>query len=350
LSDAREFWEAVEVLADRVASELDADVLLYNGDIDARWAVDENLIDACGSMGRRTNAVLVLVTYGGNPHVAYRIARCLQQCYRKLTIYIPGICMSAGTLITLGAHEIVMSAHGRLGPLDVQVYKPDELYEAGSGLDVMEAVDSLRSKTIAMFRATLLDLKLGSSGQITLKTAMENASSLTAGIFAPIYQQIDPSRLGEIARQMSIAEEYGARLGARSNNLKEDTLGQLVAGYPSHSFVIDRAEAEMLFHNVRRPTESESALADALADFAREPIEPERTTDPPLQPVMTFISSARKPEEEEGDEGQNGRRGAEGAGAQVGSPTEDPREELAADQSLTPNGEGQGSRPQPSSS
>ena len=57
---------------------------------------------------------------------------------------------------------------------------------------------------------------------------------------------------------MMIAHDYGERLS--TDNVKPEALNQLVAGYPSHSFVIDRKEAETLFRRVRRPTDEEKAL------------------------------------------------------------------------------------------
>lgn len=50
--------------------------------------------------------------------------------------------------------------------------------------------------------------------------------------------------------------------GARPGGAAAPT--QLVAGYPSHEFVVDKAEAETLFSAVRSPTELEAALATFL--------------------------------------------------------------------------------------
>jgi len=58
---------------------------------------------------------------------------------------------------------------------------------------------------------------------------------------------------------MSIALAYGGRLD--TGNVKEGALERLAYGYPSHSFVIDRREAERLFVQVEAPHEEEAALA-----------------------------------------------------------------------------------------
>ena len=89
-----------------VATELDADLLLYSGSLESPY--DRELIDLCGEKAdRRPNAYLILVTYGGSAHAAYSIARCLQRTYERLFACVPGPCGSAGTLLVVGAHELI---------------------------------------------------------------------------------------------------------------------------------------------------------------------------------------------------------------------------------------------------
>ena len=108
-------------------------------------------------------------------------------------------------------------------------------------------------------------------GSITLRTASQIATEMTTGLFAPLYSQIDPLHLGEAARAMSIASQYGKRLLSEGQNIEESALDFILSEYPSHGFVIDRNEASMLFRNVRKPKESEKILEDMLGDQARWP-------------------------------------------------------------------------------
>ena len=299
-------WEKI---ADTVAADLDADILLYNGDIE--WSHTDSPIDLCDRRDCRPNVFLVLVTYGGDPHAAYRISRCLQRRYKKLTVYISGVCKSAGTIVTLGAHEIVMSDHGELGPLDIQLRKPDELWEKSSGLTVMEALTSLQQRSFSMFEDYFLDLKRNSGGQITLRTAMQIASSLTAELFRPLYGQIDPMNIGENGRAIRISQHYGKILNEKSQNLKDGALEKLIAFYPSHSVVIDRDEAKLLFRNVREPTEHEKKLARSLGSYARVP---SSDTGPP---TVLFLSVSREKVAEESYEQQDHKGHPEGRGEET---------------------------------
>ena len=135
--------------ADAVSLGLDADVLLLNGPMDR--GIDRKLISWCTTRRRRTNVFCIAVTSGGDANVAYRMARVLQHCYEKFYFYLTGFCKSAGTLLTLGANEIIVANHGELGPLDVQMEKQDHLWDYESGLTVMTALTALHEKALAIF-------------------------------------------------------------------------------------------------------------------------------------------------------------------------------------------------------
>ncbi|HDL7319989.1 TPA: SppA protein [Yersinia enterocolitica] len=233
------------------------DVILYNGPIDRNGYLKITKASRKASPAR--NATLILATYGGDPDAAYRIARALRHNYHELTIIIPRECKSAGTLLAIGASKLVMCDMGELGPLDVQLRKHDEMFESSSALDYYQALSGLQSFTKNAFKDYLLDIK--SSCGITAKTAADFSSTLTTGLFSPIFQQLDPIKLGEVQRAVQIAEKYGERLNAYDKPMTEDSLSKLIAGYPSHGFVIDRKEAKTLFNNVDSPNDTELKIS-----------------------------------------------------------------------------------------
>lgn len=210
---------------------------------------------------RKDHCTLVLTTYGGDPHAGYRIARCLRHHYKSIRLVIPSYCKSAGTLIAIAADELAIGDRGELGPLDIQVANPAELQERSSGLDPHQALEITMQHAIEAFRAALVDIRLVT--RLSTKLAGEFASKLAAGMVEPLYAQIDPNRLGELQRAMRITHEYGSRLNGYSSNLKNRTLDKLVAGYPSHSFVIDRKEARDLFHRVFPTNAAEDTFCKA---------------------------------------------------------------------------------------
>jgi ClpP class serine protease len=76
---------------------------------------------------------LILHTPGGLVLASLQIARAVRKHKGKVTVFVPHYAMSGGTLIALAAHEIVMSEHAVLGPVDPQVGK----YPATSLLKVV---------------------------------------------------------------------------------------------------------------------------------------------------------------------------------------------------------------------
>lgn len=119
---------------DALLSELSegSDIFLLSGPL-TRLTV-ERVYEACASAPGRSKCLLVLTTLGGDADAAYIIARYLRRRYDHFTVYVFGLCKSAGTLLALGAEEIVMGERGELGPIDIQVTSKDEL-SLSSGLE-----------------------------------------------------------------------------------------------------------------------------------------------------------------------------------------------------------------------
>lgn len=264
----------IRAIANTIADVHDADVLLFNGPI---WRPhSEQVIEQCASRERRPNIFLILTTLGGDPHAAYRIARALQQHYGKFIAFVPGYCKSAGTLLILGAHELVMSSHAELGPVDLQVPKVDEVGERSSVLTPTDALRVLQAQAIDAYITAFLDFR--EKALLPTRMAAEMSANLVAGLFQNVFGQVDPIRLGELERANRIAIEYGERLTALGKNAKDDALAKVVVGYPAHEFVIDRLEAQDLFHNIRPPLKEEQVLA------LRNPLSDDKT-------IITFLNS-----------------------------------------------------------
>jgi len=64
---------------------------------------------------------LLIVSYGGDPFVAWRIMTLIRQRVNKVSVMIPQSAYSAATFLAFGADEIVMHPNGHLGPVDMQI-------------------------------------------------------------------------------------------------------------------------------------------------------------------------------------------------------------------------------------
>lgn len=86
------------------------------------------------------NLHLLLDTPGGDGETAIRLVRSAQARCAELTVIVPNQAKSAGTLLAMGAHHILMGPTSDLGPVDPQFPSPE-----GGGLysakDLIAAVD-----------------------------------------------------------------------------------------------------------------------------------------------------------------------------------------------------------------
>lgn len=242
----------------------DTDVIVYSGGVDR-----DGYEQFCKILQtpRKTNLLLVLSTLGGDPNAGYRIARAAIHHYgaKNFKILIPQYCKSAGTLICIGAHSLVMADQAELGPLDVQLRKQDELFQRSSGLNILRGVTYLQNEALQSFMSYMLEIN-GGGGGLSTKVASEISSKLVIGLYEPLFAQVDPVKLGEMNAALEIAKHYGERLNERSSSLKSDSLTKLVMGYPTHGFVIDRSEARVLFERVEKPNSAEKILCDFIHD------------------------------------------------------------------------------------
>lgn len=259
----------MDVLA-KLAREQDADIYLHSGVLES--PADDRMI-SLAAKPRRSNAHLFVATYGGLARTAYRMMRGLRHAYKRVTVVVAGPCKSAGTLLVIGADELVMTGAGELGPLDVQVLKDNEFHTRQSGLAPSYAFDALASEAKKTFFGSYVEMKV--HGRLTTATAAETAARLTIGLFAPIYAQMDPIRIGEMHMANLVGMRYALELTAHEgnarSNVQQDTITNLIRGYPSHDFVIDRQEAKRLFKNVRHPTDIEKEVLTVLEQVLSSP-------------------------------------------------------------------------------
>lgn len=253
-----------------VEAHYDADIYLISTMI-TDFIVDNVYfwVNSINNPNTHKNIILMLRTYGGSADAAYKIARIFQTSYRTCEksnseqkkeddpifyLFVNGICKSAGTLIATGADRYLLTDRAEFGPIDAQIRKPDEAGERTSGLVTTGAFEPLQKQALETFCEIFDHLRHDGNFGLSSRFAAEIANKLTVGLLSPVYAQIDPHRVAELDRVLKIGAGYAERLA--HGNLKDGAIGLLLAGYPSHNFVIDRSEAEnYLFKQVESPIE-----------------------------------------------------------------------------------------------
>lgn len=207
---------------------------------------------------------------GGDADVAYTLIRYFRRRCKRLNIIVPLTAKSAATLMALGADGVYMGEVADLGPIDVQMRDPlkrgDKVI---SPLDELKSTEFLRDYAVELLDSFTL-LILQRSG-MSIKEAVHEAVPFTTEIMRPLYEKLDPIEIGEHRRSLAIGEEYANRLLTMSKNpRRKEIVKALISKYPSHSFVIDAAEARGLGLPVHRLKETEERMFLEALDCIRE--------------------------------------------------------------------------------
>lgn len=261
-------------LIELAAAEVNADILLINAPIaPGLEALIRNTITDRSE--RRDHVIVILVSAGGIADDAYRSAVAIRSFYKHVTVCISGWCKSAGTLMAIGANDLIFGCNGEMGPLDVQIAVKDELVDnRDSGLVLDAAIKGLTDNSFRVFEKFMTSLIEHSRGAITFRTAADLAANVTIGLMAPVYEKIDPLRMGADQRAQKIGRDYAIRLNMKAENLRgAEALNMLLNGYPSHGFVIDLDEAQRLFTNVKPLDGYLESVIEGLGSMARAPLD-----------------------------------------------------------------------------
>ena len=197
------------------------------------------------SIGKVEQVDLFLYTGGGHALSPVRIIHLFREFCKKLCVLIPFRAQSAGTILALGADEIVMGRLGELGPVDPSVsnfFNPEEVKDNKkervpiSVEDVSAYFDLIRER--------------GSADPSVLSTAIK---ALT--------DRIHPLALGNVQRQYLLIRSLSKRLlGLHMKGGEEKKIDQIVDFLSeklyNHTYEISRHEAkEVIGLNIVYPSE-----------------------------------------------------------------------------------------------
>ncbi len=203
---------------------------------------------------------LILYTRGGDTLAAWSLVNLLREFCTKLEIIIPAKCHSAGTLICLGADQLVMTKQATLGPVDPSVNtplnpsipgKPDELRFPISVEDVAGFIEMAKSEGGLNSQEQL--------GQVYMKLATD----------------VHPIALGRVQRARGQIQKLAAKLLSMhmQNKKKIRTITRaLCTDAGSHDYMIYRTEArKTLGLNIETPNPDFYKLINAIyQDFRNE--------------------------------------------------------------------------------
>lgn len=227
----------------------------------------------------------ILESPGGSADLAYMLIRVLRENFEKVNIIIPFWAKSAATLFALGGSTIIMDEFGQFGPLDVQLKVDDELPDSEpiSGLIDEYSLTTVENRGIELYQRMMLTLLKRSNNQnkdqvdidIRIKKTIlsKQVFEYIFNLYKPLFEQIDPYKIGEKSRSLAIAERYAERILEEYNkeNLKvsiEDIVDFMVHDCPDHGYIVDYSIMSKFLVNVKKANEISEDYYKALAKLS----------------------------------------------------------------------------------
>ncbi|WP_084399047.1 SDH family Clp fold serine proteinase [Henriciella aquimarina] len=182
----------------------------------------EAVLRAIQMTGNNVPIDLILHTPGGLVLASTQIARAIRAHPAKVTVYVPHMAMSGGTLIALAADEIVMSPHSVLGPVDPQINQ----YPAVSILDVVA-----RKPVAEIDDETLIQADVARKAIDQLRAAVE---ALLSPEVAPDKRTalVEALSSGQWTHDYPISAEEAAALGLNISLDMPESVLTLMTMYP----------------------------------------------------------------------------------------------------------------------
>ena len=198
-------------------------------------------VDHLDVVGPVPKISLILYTPGGNTSAAWNLVNLLHMFCDSLEVIVPGKCMSAGTLIALGADSIIMTKQATLGPIDPSIQHPLGPSIPGASPDARApvSVEAVNGYLDAV-RADVADPEFRCRALLELSN------------------QVHPLVLGQIFRSRQQIRKLAETLLKRSvdKNKIEGLVDFLCSESGSHDYTINRREAKLLGLDVEKPSEA----------------------------------------------------------------------------------------------
>lgn len=195
---------------------------------------------------------LILYTNGGDTAAAWRLINLIRTFCDELEVIVPVKALSAGTLICLGANNIVMTKQATLGPIDPSLNSP-------LGPIVPGGNPNHRAPVSVEAIQGYLDVAINEL-KITDGAAL-------AGIWTNLSEKIHPLVLGQIFRTRQQIRTLARRL-LEFQKTDTDVIDRIVSFLcsesGSHDHTINRREARGLGLAVENPSQELYEILKAL--------------------------------------------------------------------------------------
>jgi len=201
-------------------------------------AMIPSLYDQLSAIGKQDKLDLFLFTRGGDVEAPWRIVTLMREFCTTFSVLVPYRAHSAGTLLALGADEIVMTSMGVLSPIDPSRTHP--LLPRREGATEAEPI------SVQDMRHAMTFIKETARPSIEATYTPEAMAEIVIALF----DKIHPLAIGAIEQSYALAKLIGKRcLSTHMTNPEDDAkidviVNKLCDDYKSHAYPICRKEAK----------------------------------------------------------------------------------------------------------
>lgn len=209
---------------------------------------------------------LYLYTRGGDTAAAWNIVNLLRMYCDELQVIIPHKAHSAGTIISLGANEIIMTKQATLGPIDPSINTPlNPLIPNGLGTFPV-SVEAV--KGYLEFAKNELSIK---------------DDKALAEIFMKLTENVHPLVLGQVYRSRAQIQMLAEKLlpnQVRDEEKIKNIIAFLCSESGSHDYTINRREAENdLGLSITKPSAEQYRIIKSIYDDINDELQFNKTFD-----------------------------------------------------------------------
>lgn len=214
-------------------------------------------VDVLDAIGPTKKISLLLHTNGGNTAAAWRLVNLIKTFCDEFEVIVPYKAMSAGTLISLGADQIVMTKQAALGPIDPSLHHPlgPQIPNGNQLARIPVSVEAVRG----YLDAAKDDLNI-------------TDSTLLGNLLMDLSNKVHPLVLGEIFRSRAQIRFLAGKLlneHMQDSDKVKGIIDFLCADSGSHDYTINRREAKSLGLPVETPSpEFYEQLKEIHKDYA----------------------------------------------------------------------------------
>lgn len=205
--------------------------------------VPDILIEHLDVIGKADMISLILYTRGGDTLAAWNIVNLIREFCRELEIIVPNKCRSAGTLISLGANNIIMTKQATLGPIDPSITR---------------AMSPLIPNTIPPQKLSLSVESVKGYIQLLKNEFGVHEDKSLSDAYLKLAEYIHPVVLGDVYRTQKQIQMLATRLlemGRYEKSAVERIVSFLCSDSGSHDYTINRTEARELGLHVESPSQ-----------------------------------------------------------------------------------------------